>query len=113
VVFALGPGEIGGPVQVDKAWHIMRVLDVREAQREKLEEERTRKAAWRRYVHAKMDEYTVNLRENEFKVEVYEDRIVQLAQQEADMVRQLAEKAQAPGSVTQERLKELQELLKP
>lgn len=113
VVFALGPGEIGGPVQVDKAWHIMRVLDVRDAQREKLEEERTRKAAWRRYVHAKMDEYTVNLRENEFKVEVYEDRIVQLSQQEADMVAELTEKARQSGSVTQERLKELQELLKP
>jgi parvulin-like peptidyl-prolyl isomerase len=113
VVFALGPGEIGGPVQVDKAWHIMRVLDVREAQREKLEEERTRKAAWRRYVHAKMDEYTVNLRDKEFKVEVYEDKIVQLAQQEADMVAELTEKARQSGSVTQERLKELQELLKP
>jgi parvulin-like peptidyl-prolyl isomerase len=113
VVFSLGPGEIGGPVQVGDTWHIMRVQDVRDAQRENLEEEGTRKAAWRKYIHAKMDEYTVNLRENDFKVEVYEDRIVQLAQQEADMVGQLAEKAQEPGSVTQERLKELQKLLKP
>ena len=113
VVFVLGPGEIGGPVQVDKAWHIMRVLDVREAQREKLEEERTRKAAWRRYVHARMDEYTVNLRDKEFKVEVYEDKIVQLAQQEADMVAELTEKARQSGSVTQERLKELQQLITP
>ena len=113
VVFSLGPGEIGGPVQVGDTWHIMRVQDVRDAQRENLEEEGTRKAAWRKYIHAKMDEYTVNLRENDFKVEVYEDRIVQLAQQEADMVGQLAEKAQEPGSVTEQRLKELQELLKP
>jgi len=113
VVFSIGPGEIGGPVQVGDTWHIMRVQDVRDAQRENLEEEGTRKAAWRKYIHAKMDEYTVNLRKNDFKVEVYEDRIVQLAQQEADMVARLAEKAQEPGSVTQERLKELQELLKP
>jgi parvulin-like peptidyl-prolyl isomerase len=112
VVFAIGPGEIGGPIQVGDTWHIMRVQDVRDAQRENLDEEGTRKAAWRRYIHAKMDEYTVNLRKNDFKVEVYEDRIVQLAQQEADMVGQLAEKAQEPGSVTQERLNELQELLK-
>ena len=42
-----------------------------------------------------------------------EDRIVELAQREADMVQQLAERAQEPGSVTQERLEQLQELLKP
>ena len=76
-----------------------------------LDEEGTRKAAWRKYIHAKMDEYTVNLRKNDFKVEVYEDRIVQLAQQEADMVGRLAEKAQEPGSVTQKRLEELQQLM--
>jgi hypothetical protein len=111
VVFSLGPGEIGGPVQVGDTWHIMLVQDVRDAQRENLDEEATRKAAWRKYIHAKMDEYTVNLRKNDFTVEVYEDRIVQLAQREADMVGQLAEKAQEPGSVTEQRLKELQELL--
>jgi hypothetical protein len=60
-----------------------------------------------------MDEYTVNLRKNDFTVEVYEDRIVQLAQQEADMVGQLVEQAQEPGSVTQQRLQELQEFLNP
>ena len=112
VVFSLGPGEIGGPVPVGDTWHIMRVQDVREAQRESLDEEATRKAAWRKYIHAKMDEYTVNLRQHDFKVEVYEDRIVQLSQQEADMVAELTEKARQSGSVTQERLKELQELLK-
>ena len=111
VVFAIGPGEIGGPVQVGDTWHIMRVQDVRDAQRENLDEEGTRKAAWRKYIHAKMDEYTVNLRKNDFKVEVYEDRIVQLAQQEADMVARLAEQAQEPGSVTQKRLEELQRLM--
>lgn len=113
VVFSLGPGEIGGPVQVGDTWHIIRVQDVRDAQRENLDEDGTRKAAWRKYIHAKMDEYTVNLRSNDFTVEVYEDRIVQLAQREADMVGQLAEKAQDPDSVTQQRIKELQEMLNP
>jgi len=113
VVFSLGPGEIGGPVQVGEEWHLMAVQDVRDAQRESLDDEATRKEARRKYIHAKMDEYTINLRKNDFEVEVYEDRIVQLAQREADMVGQLAEKAQQPGSVTQERIKQLQEKLNP
>lgn len=112
VVFSLGPGEIGGPVQVGEEWHLMAVQDVRDAQRESLDEEATRKEARRKYVHAKLNEYTVNLRKKDFKVEVYQDRIVQLAQQEADMVGELAEKAQQPGSVTQQRLEEMQKLLK-
>jgi hypothetical protein len=111
VVFSLGPGEIGGPVQVGDAWHIMKVTDVRDAQLESLDDEATRREVRRKYIHAKMDEYTVNLRKNDFKVEVYEDRLVRLAQREADMVKQLAEKAQDPGSVTQQRIKELQELI--
>ncbi len=113
VVFSLGPGEIGGPVQVGEVWHLMTVQDVRAAQRENLDEEATRKEARRKYLHAEMDDYTINLRKNDFTVEVYEDRIVRLAQQEADMVKQLAEKAEEPGSVTEQRLKEMQEVLNP
>jgi len=113
VVFSLGPGEIGGPVQVGDAWHIMTVHEVREGQRESLDDPATRKEARRKYIHARLDGYTIKLRENDFPVEVYEDRIIQLAQQEADMIGHLAEKAQEPGSVTEQRLKELQELLNP
>ena len=112
-VFDLGPGEIGGPVQVGKEWHIMRVTDVREAQRENLDEAATQKEARRQYIHDRLNEYTADLRQNDFTVKVYEDRIVQLAQAEADMVAQLAEQAGEPGSVTQERIKELQKYITP
>jgi len=113
VVFSLGPGEIGGPVQVGEEWHLMTVQDVRDAQRESFDEAATRKEALRKYIHAKMNEYTINLRKNDFKVEVYQDRIIELAQREADMVGKLAEKAKEPGSVTEQRLKDLQKLLNP
>jgi parvulin-like peptidyl-prolyl isomerase len=113
VVFSLGPGKIGGPVQVGEEWHIMWVTDVREAQRESLDQEATRKEARRLYIHDRLDEYTVNLRKNDFTVEVYEDKIIQLAQREADMVARLAEQAGEPGSVTNERLKELQKYITP
>jgi parvulin-like peptidyl-prolyl isomerase len=113
VVFSLGPGKIGGPVAVGEDWHIMRVMDVREAQRTSLDEAATRKEARRKYIHDRLDEYTANLRLNDFTVEVYQDKIVALAQAEADMVGQLAERAGEPGSVTMERLKELQKYITP
>ncbi|MDH3899660.1 MAG: peptidylprolyl isomerase, partial [Gammaproteobacteria bacterium] len=112
-VFSLGPGEIGGPVQVGEVWHLMIVQEVRDAQRDSLDEPATRKDTRRKYIHAKLDEYTINLRLNDFTVEVYEDKIVQLAQREADMIKQLTEKAQEPGSVTEQRLKELQKIITP
>mgnify|MGYP001823794284 FL=1 len=112
-VFNLGPGKIGGPVQVGEEWHIMRVTDVREAQREDLNEAATRKEARRQYIHDRLNKYTANLREKDFTVEVYEDKILQLAQAEADMVAQLAEQAGEPDSVTQERIKELQKFITP
>jgi parvulin-like peptidyl-prolyl isomerase len=113
VIFALGPGEIGGPVEAAGNWHLVTVLDVKEPQYEDLDDEQTRRYVRRKYVHEKLDAYVVDLRKHEFPVVVYEDKLVQLAQQEADMVKQLAEKAQEPGSVTQERLKELQKIFKP
>jgi len=112
-VFSLAPGEIGGPVQVGKEWHIMRVMDVREAQRESFDEEATRKMARILYTQDQMDDYTVDLRKNDFTVEVYQDRIIQLSQREADEVGRLAEQAMEPGSVTNERLKELQKYITP
>jgi len=55
----------------------------------------------------------VSLRQNDFPVEVYQDVLIKLAQQEADMVKELAEKAKQPGSVTEQRIKELGKLLQP
>jgi parvulin-like peptidyl-prolyl isomerase len=112
VVFALGPGEIGGPVQVGDVWHLVTVQDVREPQYVDFDDEKTRKLTRRQYLHEKLDQYTVKLREQEFPVKVYEDKLIRLAQQEADMVKQLAEKAQQPGSETEKRIGEFQKLLK-
>jgi len=113
VVFSLAPGEIGGPVQVGEDWHIMVVQDVRDAQRDSLDEEATRKEARILYTQDRMNEYTANLRKNDFTVEVYEDKIIQLAQRESDEVGRLAKQAMEPGSVTNERLKELQKYITP
>ena len=112
-IFSRGPGEIGGPVETPAGWHLVTVLDMAEAKHTDLEEEATRKLVRRMYLDERLADYTVALRKNDFAVEVYEDRLVQLAQREVDMVKTLTEKAQEPGSVTQERLEELQKYLQP
>ena len=112
-IFSLGPGEIGGPVETPAGWHLVIVQDVKDAEYTDFDDEATRKLVRRRYLDERLAAYAVELRKNEFSVEVYEDRLVQLAQQEADMVKALTEKAQQPGSVTEERLEELQKLVQP
>ena len=113
VVFKLGPDEIGGPVQVGDVWHLVTVQDVREAQYVDIDDDKTRAITRRQYLHEKLDEYTAKLRENVFEVKVDQDKLIRLAQQEADMVKQLAEKAQQPGSETEKRVEAYQKLMKP
>ena len=112
-IFALGPGAIGGPVETPAGWHLVTVLDMADAKYTDIEEAATRERTRRRYLDERLSTYVVDLRKNDFSVEVYEDRLVQLAQQEADMVKTLTEKAQQPGSVTEERLEELKKFVQP
>jgi len=113
VIFKLGPGEIGGPVESTQGWHLVKVLDISEAKFDKFEDPVTQKLARRRYIHDQLDAYVVDLRKNRFAVEVDEANLVRLAQQEADMVARLTEQAARPGSETEKRVEELQKLMKP
>jgi parvulin-like peptidyl-prolyl isomerase len=109
--FSLKPGEIGGPVESPAGWHLVKVQEVKDARYTDFDDEATRKLTRRSYLHEKLNTYTADLRKNQFPVEVYQDQLVQLEQQEADMVKSLADKAKEPGSVTQKRLKEMQEIM--
>ena len=112
-IFSLGPSEISAPVETPAGWHLVTVQDMQEAKYTDFDDPTTRKLAGREYLNNKLNAYTVDLRKNDFKVEVYQDVLVRLAQQEADMVKELAEKAKQPGSVTEQRVKELSKLLRP
>jgi len=112
-IFSLEPGKIGGPVESPAGWHLVKALEVKDSKYSDFADEATRNLTRRRYLHEKVDAYTAQLRKNEFPVVVYQDRLVQLEQQEADMVKELAAKAEQPGSVTKQRIKELQKLMKP
>jgi hypothetical protein len=87
------------------------VLDISEAKFDDFTDEGTKKLARRRYIHDQLDAYVMDLRKNNFTVEVYEDNLVRLAQQEADMVARLTEQAAKPGSRTEQRVEELKKLL--
>ena len=113
LIFRLGPGEIGGPVESSEGWHLVKVLDVSDAKFDNFEDEETRKLTRRRYIHDQLNNYVQNLRTNQFEVEVYEDNLVRLSQKEADMVARLTEQAAEPGSKTEQRVEELQEFIKP
>ncbi len=113
VIFELGPGELSKPVETPAGWHLVLVQDMKEANYSEFDDEATRKLTRRRYLDQKLNAYVVELRENQFEVEVYEDVLVRLAQQEADMVKQLAEQAEDPASITQQRLKELGKGMNP
>ncbi len=111
VIFAAKPGRVAGPVQAPKGWDLVSVLDVRGAQYTDLKDEKTRQLTRRRLVHDKLNRYTTELREKQFPVTVYQDVLVRLAQQEANMVKSLAAKGEAPDSVTHKRIQEMQKLL--
>jgi parvulin-like peptidyl-prolyl isomerase len=113
LIFSLGPGEIGGPVESSEGWHLVKILDVSDAKFDNFEDEETRKLTRRRYIHDRLNTYVQDLRKNEFTVKVYEENLVRLAQKEADMVARLSEQAAQPGSRTEQRIKGLQEFLKP
>ena len=111
VVFALQPNEVGGPVESPVGWELVTVLEVRDAKFTDFNDDATRQLTRRKYLDEKLNEYTKELRLHEFPVVVYQDRLVQLEQQEADMVKSLQHKAEQPGSVTEKRIKELQKLI--
>jgi parvulin-like peptidyl-prolyl isomerase len=110
-IFGLGPGEISAPVETPAGWHLVTVQDVQEAKHDDLGDPATRKLTRRRYLDQKLNAYVVDLRQNQFPVEVYQDVLLRLAQQEADMVKDLADKGKQPGSVTEQRVKELGKML--
>ena len=89
----------------------LQVLDVSDAQFDNFKDAQTRQLTRRRYIHDKLDQYVMDLRNNNFTVQVFENNIIRLAQKEADMVARLTEEAAKPGSTTEQRIEELNKLI--
>jgi hypothetical protein len=109
VTFSLGPDEIGGPVETPAGWHLVQIMDMRDAVYDYFDDETTRQATRRRYIDEKLDAYVIDLRNREFPVQVYDDVFFDLAQQEVDWYKEISEKTQkAPEEI----IKDLQKLKK-
>ena len=106
--FNLDVDVVGGPVESPAGWHLVKVLDVTDAQYQSIDDPETRKITLRMYMKDKFDNYVVNLRKNDFKVVVYDDELTRHFQKEADFIAELNKKAQQAGSVTEKRQKELE-----
>ena len=101
VTFSLKPDELGGPVESPAGWHLVKVLGVRDARLQNIDEKDTRKATRNMLLHEKFDQHVVNLRtQNIFPVEVYKQTFERLVRQEQDKIdakRKKLEKTSAPA----------------
>ena len=86
VTFAIGPDELGGPVKSPAGWHLVKVMDVRDARFTDLGEDETRSATRRLYLKEKLNDYVVGLRKEQFPVVVYDENLKRLFQAEAQMI---------------------------
>ena len=73
ISFGLEPDVIGGPVESPAGWHLVKVLDVKDAQHQDIDDPKTRKLTKKMYIDEKLDSYVVDLRKHSFKVAVYDD----------------------------------------
>jgi peptidyl-prolyl cis-trans isomerase C len=80
-VFGLEPGELGEPVESPAGWHVVKVNEVVDAKYTDFADPATRKLTRKAYLDEKLDAYTAALRKNQFPVEVFQERLVQLEQQ--------------------------------
>lgn len=101
VTFSLKPDELGGPVESPAGWHLVKVLEVRNARLQNIDDKDTWKAVRNMLLHERLDQYVVNLRtQNIFPVEVYKKTFEQLVRQEQDKIdvkRKKLEKTSAPA----------------
>jgi len=108
LTFSLDPNEIGGPVQSPAGWHLVLVLDQRDASHESLDSPGTKEKIRAGMVEDRLNKYTVDLRTSKYDVEVYNDVISELARNEAEWFRELSEKSDQSQEKLMEQIKGLQ-----
>jgi len=105
--FLLEAGEIGGPVQSPAGWHVVRVLDQRDAMHKNIANPQTQKLARKLLLEDKLNQYVINLRKEAFPVEIDDEMINKLSQQEIDWYQEMLEKAQKSPEEVIEQIEKL------
>ena len=109
--FALGPDELGGPVESPAGWHLVKVIDVRDARFTDVTEPETRKATRRLLLKQKLNEYVVGLRTDRFPVVVYDDNLKRLFREEAQWIAAKTEEMEKNPKRAQQILDELRQVV--
>ena len=111
--FNMEPETIGGPVESPAGWHLVKVLDVSDAKHQNFDDPQTHKLTLRLYMKNKFNDYVVDLRKNHFEVAVYDDELTRRFQKEADYIAELTVKSKQQGSITQQRVEDMQKYITP
>jgi len=83
LTFSLPLNEIGGPVESPAGWHLVKVLEIRKPAFTDISQKDTWQKTRRMMFKERMDEYTVSLRKNRYKVQVYNEVLNRLLEEEA------------------------------
>ena len=111
VTFALAPDELGGPVESPAGWHLVKVVDVRDARFTDIGEDETRAATRRLYLKEKLNDYVIGLRKSQFPVVVYDENLKRLFRAEAQMIAAKTSEMEANPERAQQILDELRKVV--
>ncbi len=88
LTFSLKPDELGGPIESPAGWHLVKVLEIRDARLQNIDDKETWKTTKNMLWREKRDQYVTALRTKKvFPVEVDTERFQQLVQQEEERLK--------------------------
>ena len=102
---------VSDPVESPAGWHLVKVLDVNDAQYQNFDDPQVRNLTLRLYMRNKINDYVIDLRKNHFEVAVYQDELNRQFQKEADYIAALNVKAKEKGSITEQRMEDMQKYI--
>lgn len=109
--FNLEPDVVSNPVESPTGWHLVKVLDVNDAQYQNFDDPQVSRLTLRLYMKKKFNDYVIDLRKNQFEVAVYQDELNRQFQKEADYIAALNIKAKEKGSITEQRMEDMQKYI--
>lgn len=103
LTFSLKLDDLGGPVESPAGWHLVKVLEARDAKYQNIKDKDTWERAKNMLLREKQDAYVVNLRKNVFPVEIYADVFQRIVRKEEEKINANRKKLEKTSSPAQER----------
>jgi len=101
--FSLKPDELGGPAESPAGWHLVKVLEVRSARLQNIDDPDTWKATRNMLVREREEQYVANLRKQHiFPVEVNQEAFERIVRQEEEKIKANRKKSEKTPPPAQE-----------